>query len=201
MENYIGYVRVSTLKQVKGHSLDYQRDAIQKTCEMNKLNLVKIYADEGLSGAKFRPEFQKAIKRVIEDKKIDGIIFYSVFRFGRSTEDIKLHLNQIHDAGKKHLSIKENIDLDSAQGRFMFEILSAVAEFERELIIERMQTGKEWAKIHGTKSGKPMGRPKAEIDWEQVTELRKHLSWRKTASIIGVSTPTLIKRAQEEGYY
>ena len=196
----IGYVRVSTLKQIEGHSLSYQKEAIQKFSEMNNIDLVKIYADEGISGAKFRPELEKAIKRVINDDKINGIIFYSIFRFGRSTEDIKEKLMLIKQAGKKFFSTKENIDLDSSQGRFMFNVLSDVAEFERELIIERMQTGKEYAKLHGTKSGKAFGRPKADIDWDKVRELRKAgLSWTKTAKYLGVSTPTLINRASQEG--
>jgi len=200
MEKFIGYVRVSTLKQISGHSLDVQKESLKKTCEMNNIKLVKIYADEGISGAKFRPKFEKALLHVIEDDEIDGIIFYSVFRFGRSTEDIKLNLNKIKDANKKFLSVKENIDLTTSQGRFMFNVLSDVAEFERDLITERMQAGREYARIHGTKSGKGFGRPKADIDWDKVKELRNAgLSWTKTAKYIGVSTPTLIDRAKEKG--
>jgi len=200
MDNFIGYVRVSTLKQVEGHSLSYQKDSLKKFSEMNKINLVKVYSDEGLSGAKFRPEFEKAMKKVLNNKDIDGILFYSVFRFGRSTEHIKEKLMELKNANKKFLSVKENIDLESSQGRFMFNVLSDVAEFERDLIIERMQAGREWAQKHGTKSGKPMGRPKADIDWDKVKELREAgLSWTKTAKYIGVSTPTLIDRAEKEG--
>ena len=199
MDKFIGYIRVSTVKQVEGHSLDYQKEALTKACEMHQIELTKIYADEGVSGVKFRPEFEKAMNKILNDKNIDGIIFYSLFRFGRSTEDIKYNLNRLNNTKKKFLSVKENIDLSTSQGRFMFHILSDVAEFERELIIERMQAGKEYAKMHGTKSGKSFGRPKVDIDWSKVKELRTAgLSWTKTAKYIGVSTPTLIERAKME---
>jgi DNA invertase Pin-like site-specific DNA recombinase len=200
MEKFIGYVRVSTLTQVKGHSLDYQKEALTKLASMHNVELVKVYADEGVSGVKFRPEFEKAMKKILEDKEINGILFYSVFRFGRSTDDIKHNLDKIKDAGKRFLSVSENIDLTNSQGRFMFHVLSDVAEFERDIIIERMQSGKEWAKTHGTKSGKPMCRPKKKIDWEIVKDRRLHgYSFTKIAKELGISTPTLTNRSKAEG--
>lgn len=200
MEKFIGYTRVSTLTQVEGHSLDYQKETLTKFCDMNQIELVKTYSDEGVSGVKFREEFEKAMKRVLEDKEISGIVFYSVFRFGRSTEDIKENLNRIKQAGKRFLSTKENIDLNTSQGRFMFNVLSDVAEFERELIIERMKAGRDYAKIHGTKKGEGFGRHKKVIDWSKVKDLRATgLSWTKTAKMIGMSTPSLIERAKREG--
>lgn len=200
IENVIGYTRVSTLTQVKGHSLSYQKEAIEKFCTLNNLNLVKLYSDEGYSGVKDRPSFNKAMNRVLEEEEIKGIVFFSVYRFGRSATDIKTNLYKIKGANKKFYSVKENIDLETANGRLVFGILCEFAQFERDLIIERMQLGKEHAKIHGTKSGKPMCRPKAEIDWERVKMLRSYgLSWTKTAKEIGVSTPTLIRRAKEKG--
>ena len=200
MDKFIGYIRVSTLTQVKGHSLNYQKEALKKTCDLNNIELVKVYADEGVSGVKFRPEFEKALKRVLDDKQITGIVFFSVFRFGRSTDDIRHNLMMIKEAGKRFLSVNENIDLTNPQGRFMFNVLSDVAEFERDIIVERMQAGKEWAKTHGTKSGKPMCRPKKEIDWVLVKDRRSHgYSFTKIAKEIGVSVPTLTNRAKEEG--
>jgi len=200
MDKFIGYIRVSTVTQIQGNSLDFQKDALMKLAAMNDIELIKVYADEGVSGIKFRPEFEKALKRVIEDQEVKGIMFYSVFRFGRSTDDIKHNLDKIKDVGKRFLSVKENIDLSNSQGRFMFHVLSDVAEFERDIIVERMQAGKEWAKTHGTKSGKPMNRPKKVIDMEIVKDRRSHgYSFNKISKEIKVSLPTLIKRAKEEG--
>lgn len=200
MDAFIGYSRVSTLKQVEGHSLNFQKEAILKTAEINQITIVKVYSDEGVSGVKFRPEFEKALKRVIEDPEIKGIMFYSVFRFGRSTEDIKHNLIKIKEAGKRFLSVKENIDLSNSQGRFMFNVLSDVAEFERDLIIERMQTGKEYARMHGTKSGKSMCRPRKTVDMELLKDRRTHgYSFNKIAKEVKVSLPTLIKIAKEAG--
>lgn len=197
----IGYIRVSTLKQVKGHSLDYQKDAIEKYCQSHDIELKKLFVDKGLSGYKHRPKF-KQMKDYIEEKKegLHFVITYSITRYGRSTADLLFQINDLEDKNIKFVSIKEQIDVSTKTGRLLLGMLALIADFEAETIRERMEAGREWAMKHGTKSGKPIGRPKANIDWNRVRDLReKKLSWNKTADIVGVSTPTLIKRAEEKG--
>jgi len=202
MEKVVGYVRVSTLTQAEGHSLEFQEEAIKKYCQLHNLKLVKLYRDEGVSALAKRPNFQKAFKRVLEDDEIKGIVVYDLTRFGRSTVELLTNIEMLKAKGKFLASIKENIDLSTKTGKLLFTVLAAIAEFERETIRERLRAGKEWAKIHGTKSGKPMHRPKKPIDWQKVKELRRYgLSWTKIAKHVGVSPPTLISRAKEEGIY
>lgn len=206
----IGYIRVSTIKQVEGHSLDFQKDSIEKYCSLKGWSLdKKLYKDSGVSATVKRPEFEKALKRVIEDSKINGIITYDLTRFGRDTIELLSNIKIIENKGKEFISIKENIDTTTKTGRLMLTLLSGIADFERDTICERLIAGREWAKVHGTKSGKPMHRPKKNVNWELVKELRGlGLSWNKIAQHWNksvktkketISVPTLIKRSGEEG--
>jgi len=141
-------------------------------------------------------------EKLLSDKTLDGVIVHDLTRFGRSTADLLFQINRLDGNGKLFISIKDNIDISTKTGKLLLGLLSVIADYERETIRERMDAGKEYAKVHGTRSGKPMNRPFAVIDWDKVMELRGYgLSWRKTAKQVGVSCTTLIKRAREEGYY
>lgn len=199
---YIGYARVSTVKQAKGSSIDQQKDAITKYCKAHDYTLDKIYIDSGVSAFKDRPNRDKALQRLLKDDSIHGIICYDLTRFGRSTSDLLLHINDIQKHDKHFVTVHDVFDINTKTGKLLLTVLSAIADFEAETIRERMESGREYAKLKGTKSGKPMHRPLAKIDWDKVDEFRKlGLSWTKTAVQVGVSTPTLINRAKSEGHY
>lgn len=207
----LGYIRVSTLLQVKGTSIDVQKNAMQKYCKERDHILVKIYSDKGKSGVVKRSQFELLMRRLLKDdnNEFDGVICYDLTRFGRNTIDLLTNIKLLEHADKKFISVKENIDTNSYVGQLILQIFSAIAEFERNRIMERLTEGKEWAKIHGTKSGKPMHRPKKNVNWELVKELRAFgLSWNKISQHWNttvktksekISVPTLIKRASEEG--
>jgi len=197
----VGYLRVSTIKQIEGHSLKIQKESIENYCKLHKHNLVRIYEDKGISAFKDRPQFDKMMRRVLTDDNVHGIIVHSFTRFGRSTINLLNQIRDISDAGKTFISVKENIDLSDKTGKLLIVLLSAIAEYEIDIIKERMEAGKEYARIHGTKSGKPMHRPRKTIDWEKVTYYRdRKLSWNTIAKLMGVTSPTLIKHAREKGY-
>lgn len=201
-QRFLGYSRVSTKSQTKGTSIENQNSNIKKYCESNNIELVKIFTDEGLSAYKKRPEFDKMMNIVLNDETINGVIVNELTRFGRSTIDLLFQINQIKSKDKSFKTVKDNFDTSTKTGKLLLGMLSLIADYERETIQERMTSGKEWAKIHGTKSGKPMHRPMIVINWDRVKELRGYgLSWRKTAKEIGISAPTLISRAKEEGLY
>jgi len=184
MKNYIGYVRVSTKTQLEGNGLDIQIQAIKDYCKENGINLQHIYSDNGISAVAERRD---------------------LMRFGRSMTEIYINMNMITKKEKEVVIVKNNLivkkDMDTMSKAFL-GFLAVFAEYERNIIAERMAAGKERAKIKGTKSGKPMHRPKKYIDWKKVKELREYgLSWSKTAKHVGVTPATLISRAREEGYY
>jgi len=205
----LGYIRVSTLPQVKGTSMDVQREAIERYCQVHGHTLLKVYTDKGKSGVLKRPQQEKLMKRCMEDSEVNGVICYDLTRFGRDTIELLTNIQLLEKEGKKFISVKENIDTSTSTGELILQIMSAIAEFERKKILERLQEGREWAKIHGTKSGKPMHRPKKDVNWELVRELRElGLSWNKIAQHWNksvkskkekISVATLIRRAREEG--
>ena len=110
-----------------------------------------------------------------------------VFRFFEE-QKVKIHL------------VKDKIDTSTAQGRLMFQIMGAFAEFERETIRERLQAGKKYAEDHGTKSGKPQNRPRKEINMNECIKLYKAgLSLNKLGKHFNVHALTIKSRLVEKG--
>jgi len=204
----VGYLRVSTGEQVEGFGLKVQKKAIEDFCNYKKYNLLEIFKDEGLSGMKHRPEFEKMMKRVLTNGNVDGVVVYSLTRFGRSTIELYTNMLKLKDSGKTFASTKESFDLSTKEGRLMFGMLAILAEYERDTIVERMAEGRAYAEKYGTKSGKPTHRPKKPINWEYVQKMRNHnISWSKIAKMLSdnpntkITRQTLVKRAKEEGEY
>ena len=180
---FLGYVRVSIKSQVE--SIDAQKAAIKKYCETYGFQLKKIYVDEGISAYKDRPGFNKLISTVNE---VDGIIVKDLTRFGRDTQDMLKHIYALQKDGKQIIFINQRIDTTTKEGKLLLVMLSAIADYEGQSIKERLAVGREWAKIHGTKSGKPMNRPRKPINWKVFDEYRDlKLSVPSIAKILAVS--------------
>jgi DNA invertase Pin-like site-specific DNA recombinase len=204
----VGYTRVSTTKQVEGTSLKTQKEQLELFCKVHGHELVHLFTDEGLSGKRgsVRPQYSNMVKRLADDPEVEGIIVASLSRLGRSLADIIALTTQMSDAGRTFISVKENYDLSTKEGRMSFGVMAVVNQYERELIAERMEEGRAYAEVHGTKSGKPCHRPRKEINWSLVESMRKEgLSWGTVAKAISanpdtpISKTTLIDRARERG--
>ena len=107
---------------------------------------------EKVSGVKERPELRKALAYL---RKGDTLVVYKFDRIGRSLKDL---INIFSDLQKRDIgivSIQDNIDASSASGRLMLHIFAALAEFERDLIIDRCQGGRKEARKRGVKFGRP----------------------------------------------
>ena len=145
----IGYARVSTV----GQNLDMQIAALEKSdCD-------RIFVEK-VSGVKERPELQAALKYM---RAGDTFIVYKFDRIGRSLKDL---VNIFADLQKRDIgliSLNDNIDASSNSGKFMMNVFAALAEFERTIIIERCQAGREEAKRKGKQFGRPKGIPKDKI--------------------------------------
>ena len=134
-----GYIRVSTDEQVdEGLSLDAQRTRIKGYSKAHDLELIKIYADEGITGRTLeRPGLQDLLQQV-KGKDGEAIIVYRLSRLSRNTRDLLMLVEDIFLRGNSRLvSINEHIDTESAMGRFLLTIMGAMAQMERELISER----------------------------------------------------------------
>ncbi|MET3559315.1 site-specific DNA recombinase [Streptococcus rupicaprae] len=148
------YVRVSTTNQVEeGYSIDGQLDSLTKYCEAMGWSIYNKYIDAGFSGGKLdRPDMMKLIR---EAKKglFDTVLVYKLDRLSRNVRDTLYLVKEVFNQNDVHfVSLQENLDTSSAMGNLFLTLLSAIAEFEREQIKERMQLGK----LGRAKAGKSM---------------------------------------------
>ncbi|MED4681780.1 recombinase family protein [Bacillus nitratireducens] len=172
-----GYSRVSTLNQ----DLESQIQTLEKEgCK-------KIYSEK-FTGTKFdRPKFQELLS-VLE--KGDSLVVTKLDRFARSTEHAIQTIKMLFDKGVKVHILNMGIVEDTPTGRLMFNIMSAFAEFERDMIVERTQEGKAIAKLNPNfKEGRPKKYNKEQM--EHALNLLKTESYRKVERITGISVSTL----------
>ena len=139
------YIRVSTLEQAThGFSLDAQQDTLQNYANALGFNVFKIYRDEGKSAKNIqqRPEMVQLLKDA-ESKKFSTIFIYKLDRFSRSLKDLILTIDKLKEWGIDFVSLQDKIETTSASGKLMFHIISAFAEFERNIIGDRTKFGME----------------------------------------------------------
>jgi len=146
------YARVSTAEQeVKNQLLE-----IREFCKKVNYNIYKEYVDEAQSGSKVdRP----ALNEMLEDafkRKFNVLVVWKLDRLGRSLKHLIEILDELKNKNVDFISVSQNIDTTTPAGRFYFQLLGAVAEFERELIKERVMLGLKRARIEGKKLGRPM---------------------------------------------
>lgn len=154
----IGYVRVSTQEQ----------NTIRQEILMKDLGVDDVYIDRMSGKSADRPELKKLMEYV---RKGDTVIVESISRFARNTRDLLELVEQLTAKGVEFVSRKEAIDTTTPSGKFMLTIFGAVAELEREYILQRQQEGIAIAKAQGVYKGrKPIERP----DLPQVVTL-----WRE----------------------
>lgn len=138
------YVRVSTTNQAEeGYSIEEQISSLRKYCEAMNWTVFHEYVDAGFSGGKLeRPEMSNLINDA-KKQLFDTVLVYKLDRLSRSVKDT-LHLMQDIFTPSKvdFVSLQENIDTSSAMGTLFITLLSAISEFEREQITERMKMGK-----------------------------------------------------------
>ena len=177
------YVRTSRAEQTTAN----QERELRAVAERRGYELVEIYADNGVSGAKgrnARPAFDRLCRDATR-RRFDMIMAWSVDRLGRSLQDLVAFLSEIHAVGVELYLHQQGLDTTTPAGRAMFQIMGVFAEFERAIIRERVIAGMARAKEKGTKSGKPIGRP--QIDQ------RTKAAVKAAYSAGGVSIRTLAK--------
>ena len=153
------YVRVSTQDQAQhGFSLDAQQDSLQNYAKAIGYDIFKIYRDEGKSAKDLnRPEMQQMLADA-KAKKFSAIFIYKLDRFSRSLKDLILTIDLLKEWGIDFVSLQDKIETASASGKLMFHIISAFAEFERNIIGDRTKFGMERkAKEGGFITRAPMG--------------------------------------------
>jgi site-specific DNA recombinase len=133
------YTRVSTEDQVKhGISLDAQEEALKNYCNALGYELFKIYKDEGKSGKdiKGRPQMTQMLEDA-QARRFQAIFIYKLDRFSRSLRDLIETMAKLKEWNIDFISLQDKIETTSASGKLMFHIISAFAEFERNVTSER----------------------------------------------------------------
>jgi site-specific DNA recombinase len=133
------YVRVSTEEQVRqGISLAAQEEALGNYIKALGYELYKVYKDEGISAKdiKHRPAMVELLADA-EAKKFQAIFIYKLDRFSRSLMDLLQTIEKLKQWGVDFISLQDKIETTSATGKLMFHIVSAFAEFERNVTGER----------------------------------------------------------------
>lgn len=178
------YLRVSIGEQ----TTENQRRELAAVAERAGWNVVEVYEDAGISGAKGRDK-RPAFDRLLKDatrRRFDLVAAWSVDRLGRSLQHLVHFLEEIHGAGVDLYLHQQGIDTTTPAGRAMFGMLGVFAEFERAMIRERVNAGLARARAKGTR----LGRPKAGADLEAAirASLSGGMGVLKTAKTHGVGT-------------
>ena len=182
------YTRVSTLDQ----TIDNQLIELRDHCSKMGWEVVKEYADEGLSGTLSR-EKRPALNSLIKDayrKRFDSVVCWDISRIGRSMKELILFLSDMKDRGIGICSVRQGFDTSTSMGEIMFQFVGILSSWEREMIRERTLAGLERAKSQG----KTLGRKKVTDDTmtAKIIELRNEgKSIRQIASEVGISRGTV----------
>ena len=147
------YARVSTDKQ----SVENQLIELRAVAERSGYEIVSEYLDEGISGAKSRQDRPalNAMLKAATQRKFDLVMCWSIDRLGRSLQNLVEILNELQSLKVDLMFLQQGLDTSSASGRMMFSVFGALAEFERNLIRERVCSGLARAKRNGVKLGRP----------------------------------------------
>lgn len=158
------YARVSTHDQ---QTLPMQTRQMKEYVKNRGWDLVAEFEEIG-SGAKTRPKREELLK-MARQRKLDAILTWKLDRFGRSTADLVAVLDELRQIGVVFVSLTESLDFSTPAGRAMAGLLSVFAEFERDIIRERVKAGVSNAR----EKGKILGRPKgAALKTEQIKKLK-----------------------------
>jgi DNA invertase Pin-like site-specific DNA recombinase len=180
------YARCST--HDKGQDPEMQLSPLREYCERRGFTIAGEYVDNGVSGTKDRrPQLDRLIEAA-KKRQVDIILVWKLDRFGRSLKQLVTALDELSGLGVGFISYQDSLDLTTAQGRLMFHIIGAMAEFERELIRERVKAGLDNAKIKGKRLGR---KPVPPVDRDKVVALFEKdssLSVRKIARRVGMSS-------------
>ena len=148
------YVRVSTADK---QDVGMQQKAIRDYCERESIQIYKEYSDIGQSGSKeSRPQFDLMIQDM-RARKFNCIIVYKLDRIGRSLAHLIKLFEEFKAKGMNFISITQNINTTTPEGRMFLHLLMVLAEYERELTINRINSGLDRAKAQGKRLGRPHG--------------------------------------------
>src|ERR1700680_4003280 len=160
MKRAVLYLRVSTIDQTTAN----QERELREVASRMGCDIVKIYKDHGISGAKGRdkrPAFD-ALCRDAAQRKFDVVMAWSVDRLGRSLQDLVGFLSELHALRIDLFLHQQGLDTTTPAGKALFQMMGVFAEFERSMIQERVRAGLKRAVDEGKQLGRPPIAPELE---------------------------------------
>jgi len=185
------YARVSTHV---GQNPEMQLAELRAYCQRRGWEIAGEYVDVGISGAKERrPELDRLLAEC-RRRRADAVVVYRYDRFARSLRQLVNALCDFDALGIQFVSLHEGVDTSTPNGRLVFGIFASIAEFERELIRERVRSGMAAARARGAR----IGRPRKSLDANRIVDLRAQgASWRAIARELSLGIGTVRRAAQE----
>lgn len=188
------YVRVST----SGQTTENQTRELKAACEARGWTITHEFADQGISGSKGRedrPGFD-ALWSAVTNHEIDVVVVWALDRLGRSMSQLVRFGDDLRVAGNVHLYIHtQGIDTTTPEGRMFFHMIGAFAEFERELIRNRIHAGLDRTRAKGTKLGRKFSPKEAEVR----TLVQQGASTRQIRDLTGVGCSLITRLRAEVG--
>jgi DNA invertase Pin-like site-specific DNA recombinase len=187
------YVRVST----DGQTTENQRRELEAVAERHGWNIVEVFQDRGVSGARSRDE-RPAMRRLMKGighRDFDMIAAWSVDRLGRSLQDLVGFLGEIHAKSVDLYLHQQGLDTSTPAGKAMFGMLSVFGEFERAMIVERVKAGLRRAVAQNKQLGRPKIAPAKEAAIRAALAAGNGIL--KTAAMVGCGSGT-VQRVRKE---
>jgi DNA invertase Pin-like site-specific DNA recombinase len=157
---------------------------LRRMAEARGARIVEEYVDRGVSGTKDRRPALDALMKAAQRRRFDAVWVWRFDRFARSLRHLVSALDEFRALGIDFLSHQEAVDTSTPAGRMLFQVIGAMAEFEREIIRERVLAGIRRAR----KNGRRLGRPRVQVDAGRARALRSEgLSYRDIAARLRVS--------------
>src|SRR5918911_3823286 len=148
------YLRVST----SGQTVENQRRELHAAAGRHGWRIVREFEDAGISGSKGRDQRPglDALLKAVSRREVDLVAAWSVDRLGRSLQDLVAVLGELHGKGVDLYLHRQGIDTTTPAGKALFQMMGVFAEFERAMIVERVNAGLARANAQGKKLGRPM---------------------------------------------
>ncbi|GIW67810.1 MAG: resolvase [Candidatus Parcubacteria bacterium] len=166
------YIRIST--DIEKQNLNTQLDPLVEYCNKNNYQY-EIFQDIASGAKESRPNLDK-LMRMIREQKFDALLVWKVDRLGRSLRHLLQILQELEKNKCDFISLTEGYDTSTPQGKLIFSIVGAFAEFERAIIRERVKAGI----IRAIKEGKRVGRPVGSKDKKRRRVSGYFLRWQNT---------------------
>lgn len=186
------YARISTADKQQSTLMQVQE--LMDYAQARGFEIYRVYEDKGYSGSTANRPMLKELMRDIREAKVTHVLCWRLDRWFRSLKEVVVTLNELAERNITFISLKDGIDQSSSAGRLMCGLLACFAQFEVEVIRERVRSGLENARRQGRVGGR-----RARIDGTKVLALRKQgLSLSQIAKLTGATSSAISKTLKKE---